>query len=298
MDRYQRVEKPRPEAAAISENEIRITTQGLIRNYVTYATSLLQEKRVKEIVLKAMGQAISKTVAITEIIKKRIPGLHQDTTISSVSITDVWEPIEEGLVPLEMTRHVSMISISLSPKELDTNSPGYQAPLHAEPLKPRYQQVQRYQQQHQPRQNQVQTDSYVRGRGRGRGRGLGGRGGYGGGYGGYDNNQGGYGGYSNQGGYGHNQGGYGNQGGYSQNQGGYGGGYGYDQGGYGGYDNGGWNYNQNRGRGGGGRGRGNWGYSGPGYERGGRGAGGPGGRGYVRGRGRMGPGRGRGNQNY
>jgi hypothetical protein len=42
MDRYQRVEKPRPEAAAISENEIRITTQGLIRNYVTYATSLLQ----------------------------------------------------------------------------------------------------------------------------------------------------------------------------------------------------------------------------------------------------------------
>jgi len=42
MDRYHRVEKPRPEAAAISENEIRITTQGLIRNYVTYATSLVQ----------------------------------------------------------------------------------------------------------------------------------------------------------------------------------------------------------------------------------------------------------------
>ena len=72
-----------------------------------------------------MGQAISKSVAVAEIIKvillfalyrcikanqsttydklslkqKRIPGLHQDTNISSVSITDVWEPIEEGLVP-------------------------------------------------------------------------------------------------------------------------------------------------------------------------------------------------------
>jgi DNA-binding protein Alba len=80
---------------------------------------------VKEIVLKAMGQAISKTVAIAEIIKKRIPGLHQDTSISSVSITDVWEPIEEGLVPLEMTRHVSMISISLSPKELNKSSAGF-----------------------------------------------------------------------------------------------------------------------------------------------------------------------------
>ncbi|MQM12429.1 hypothetical protein Taro_045348, partial [Colocasia esculenta] len=61
--------------------------------------SLATEKRMREIVLKAMGQAISKTVAIAEVIKKRILGLHQDTTISSASITDVWEPIEEGLVP-------------------------------------------------------------------------------------------------------------------------------------------------------------------------------------------------------
>ncbi|URE29268.1 Alba [Musa troglodytarum] len=98
MDRYQKVEKPRPESV-IKENEIRITSQGVVRNYVSYATSLLQETRVREIVLKAMGQAISKAVAIAEIIKKRNPGLYQDTTISSVSITDVWEPIEEGLVP-------------------------------------------------------------------------------------------------------------------------------------------------------------------------------------------------------
>ncbi|RRT57190.1 hypothetical protein B296_00011158 [Ensete ventricosum] len=69
-----------------------------------------------------MGQAISKGVAIAEIIKKRIPGLYQDTAISSVSITDVWEPM--GLVPLEMTRHVSMISITLSTSELNKNYPG------------------------------------------------------------------------------------------------------------------------------------------------------------------------------
>jgi hypothetical protein len=41
MDRYQRVERPRNEST-IEENEIRITAQGLIRNYVSYATSLLQ----------------------------------------------------------------------------------------------------------------------------------------------------------------------------------------------------------------------------------------------------------------
>lgn len=41
MDRYQKVEKPRQELP-INENEIRITSQGIVRNYITYATTLLQ----------------------------------------------------------------------------------------------------------------------------------------------------------------------------------------------------------------------------------------------------------------
>ncbi|PPR94285.1 hypothetical protein GOBAR_AA26390 [Gossypium barbadense] len=179
MDRYQKVEKPKPESP-INENEIRITSQGAIRNYINYAIALLQDKHVKEIVLKAMGQAISKTVAIAEILKKRIPRLHQDTSISSVSITDVWEPIEEGLVPVEMTRNVSMISITLSTRELNKNSVGYQAPHYAEQPKPQY----HYQQQQPPKQalipyNAVNEDNggYSNwGRGGGRGRGWGYRG--------------------------------------------------------------------------------------------------------------------------
>ncbi|KAL0928126.1 hypothetical protein M5K25_002366 [Dendrobium thyrsiflorum] len=157
MDRYQRVEKPRPESA-ISENEIRITSQGMIRNYISYATSLFQDKRAREIVLKAMGQAISKAVAVVEIIKKRIPGLHQDTSISSSSITDVWEPIEEGLVPLETTRHVSMITITLSTRDLNVNSPGYQVASNVGHARQQPRQQPRQQQMgqpyHQPRQAQ------------------------------------------------------------------------------------------------------------------------------------------------
>ncbi|XP_031123393.1 protein argonaute 18-like isoform X2 [Ipomoea triloba] len=155
MDRYQKVEKQKPESA-INENEIRITSQGLVRNYINYATTLLQERCGKDILLKAMGQAISKTVAITELIKRRFPGLHQHTSISSVSITDVWEPIEEGL---QM----------------------YQAPSHVEQGK-RYN---NYQSQQPPRQLRPvygggNEDSYGRGRGHGRGRGQGwNRGGYG-----------------------------------------------------------------------------------------------------------------------
>ncbi|CAI0428289.1 unnamed protein product [Linum tenue] len=135
MDRYQRVEKPKAETP-INENEIRITTQGRMRNYISYATALLQEKGSSEIVLKAMGRAINKTVMIAELIKRRIVGLHQNTCIGSTDITDTWEPLEEGLLPLETTRHVSMITITLSKKELDTSSPGYQPPIPIEQVKP------------------------------------------------------------------------------------------------------------------------------------------------------------------
>ncbi|XP_054817940.1 uncharacterized protein LOC129317630 [Prosopis cineraria] len=134
MDRYQKVEKPRTETP-IDENEIRITSQGRMRNYITYAMSLIQEKGSNEIVFKAMGRAINKTVTIVELIKRRIVGLHQNTAIGSTDITDTWEPLEEGLLPLETTRHVSMITITLSKEELDTSSVGYQPPLPADQVK-------------------------------------------------------------------------------------------------------------------------------------------------------------------
>ncbi|XP_035538572.1 5'-3' exoribonuclease 2-like [Juglans regia] len=133
MDRYLRVEKLRVETP-IDANEIRITSQGRMRNYITYAMSLLQEKDLSEIVFKAMGRAINKTVTIVELIK-RIVGLHQNTSIGSTDITNTWEPLEEGLLPLETTRHVSMITITLSKKEPNTSSVGYQAPLPAEQVK-------------------------------------------------------------------------------------------------------------------------------------------------------------------
>ncbi|KAL9172857.1 hypothetical protein ABFS82_03G074300 [Erythranthe guttata] len=134
MDRYQKVEKPKVETP-IDENEIRITSQGRMRSYITYAMSLLQEKGSDEIVFKAMGRAINKTVTIVELIKRRIVGLHQVTAIQSTDITDTWEPLEEGLQTLETTRKVSMVTITLSKKDLDTANIGYQPPIPADQVK-------------------------------------------------------------------------------------------------------------------------------------------------------------------
>ncbi|TYH71697.1 hypothetical protein ES332_D05G202300v1 [Gossypium tomentosum] len=134
MDRYQRVEKPKA-VTPIDENEIRVTSQGRMRNYITYAMTLLQEMGSNQIVFKAMGRAISKTVTMVELLKKRIVGLHQITSIGSTDITDMWEPLEEGLLPLETTRHVPMTTITLSKNELNTSSVGYQPPLPADQVK-------------------------------------------------------------------------------------------------------------------------------------------------------------------
>ncbi|MCO5581145.1 hypothetical protein L7F22_035023 [Adiantum nelumboides] len=168
MDRYQRVEKPRSDTP-ISENEIRITTLGKMRNYITYATSLLQDKSTPEIVLKAMGRAINKSVTIAEIIKRRVAGLHQITSIGSTDITDVWEPLEEGLHALEQVRHVSMISITLSVQELDTTSTGYQPPLAPELVKP----LASENEDEAEGSPHEETTAGGRGRGKGHGRGRG-----------------------------------------------------------------------------------------------------------------------------
>ena len=70
-----------------------------------------------------------------EIIKRRIPGLYQNNKITSISIQDTWEPLEEGLDSISVTRHVSVICITLSTQPLSTTVPGYQPPLPPEMVK-------------------------------------------------------------------------------------------------------------------------------------------------------------------
>ena len=51
-DKYVRVEKTKVNEEPIKENEIRITTQGRMRIYINYATSIFNEKGGNTVVLK------------------------------------------------------------------------------------------------------------------------------------------------------------------------------------------------------------------------------------------------------
>lgn len=120
----------------ISKHLLLFALNQIIHCFCFLVPHPLQDNMVDDIVIKAMGRAINKTVVIVELLKRRIAGLHQNTSIESIDITDTWEPLEEGLVTLETTRHVSLITIKLSKKELDTSSPGYQPPIPADQVRP------------------------------------------------------------------------------------------------------------------------------------------------------------------
>lgn len=84
--------------------------------------------------LKAMGNAISKTVIVAELLKHQVADLHQITEVGLIETVDRYEPLEEGLDVIQITRKIPMISIQLSLEPLDSAHPGYQSPLPIELL--------------------------------------------------------------------------------------------------------------------------------------------------------------------
>ncbi|GAB5360009.1 hypothetical protein AAMO2058_000590600 [Amorphochlora amoebiformis] len=147
MDQYRRVETKKPEIE-IKDDEIRLTAQGRqSRHYVNYALKKLghykktigegeeskeeekvEGKPLRSIRFRAMGQAINATVIVAEVVKRLVPGLHQITSLSSSEITDVYEPLVEGLRTVVVKRRVPSIEITLSKDPLDTTDVGYQPP--------------------------------------------------------------------------------------------------------------------------------------------------------------------------
>ncbi|GIL92419.1 hypothetical protein Vretifemale_19989, partial [Volvox reticuliferus] len=135
MENYTRIHKPRDDGPA-AENEVRVRSTEQTRFYVSLGLNLLREKGHRAVVLKAMGKAINKTVAIAEVLKRRVAGLHQLSETSSMTLVDEYEPNEEGLDPIQVSRNVSVLTITLSLDQPDTTHPGYQPPLPADQVKP------------------------------------------------------------------------------------------------------------------------------------------------------------------
>lgn len=121
---------PRPKAP-ISADEIRITSDGRLPRYVTYAARLFTEQNKKSVTIKATGNAISGAITVAEIIKRRLANIHQVNAIGVNTISDTYEPLEEGLDEIVRDRDVPFLEITLTvdPETIDKNAVGYQEPI-------------------------------------------------------------------------------------------------------------------------------------------------------------------------
>lgn len=139
--------------------EVRVKDGSKIRNLLRYALSRMEAKPCsaedkgqptpveggvalegqqeargrplcKQIVFTATGKGVSKAITCTEIVKRRVKGLHQLTRLLYSTVVEVWEPLESGagLDSLTVSRNVPVIWILLSREPLDCSQPGYQAP--------------------------------------------------------------------------------------------------------------------------------------------------------------------------
>ncbi|XP_072317428.1 ribonuclease P protein subunit p25-like protein [Eucyclogobius newberryi] len=82
------------------------------------------------VVFTAAGKGASKAITCAEIVKRRVPGLHQVTRVSYSSVLDSWDPLDPGLGldSLTVTRKTPRIWILLSAAPLDRCMLGYQTP--------------------------------------------------------------------------------------------------------------------------------------------------------------------------
>ena len=111
-------------------NEIKISELTDVHETIDFIMELFTKKNYETIIISGLNKAIKKVVLITEIIKSKIPGLHQLNEINSI-----YKQNNSG-INNEINNENAMprMSIKLTfvePSQEEKNNMGYQRPLNA-----------------------------------------------------------------------------------------------------------------------------------------------------------------------
>lgn len=81
--------------------------------------------------IKAAERLMDKALWVSEVIRRRVKGLHQIVHLSERKIVDVWEPREEGLLTVREERFLTVLEVTLTlePSAEQLKHPGYHTPL-------------------------------------------------------------------------------------------------------------------------------------------------------------------------
>lgn len=79
---------------------VRVTSNGKTRNYIAFVAETLDSDVNAAICLQAVGPSIAKAIAITEVVKTLVAGIHQvnelSTVVSNAGCAESDEAIECG----------------------------------------------------------------------------------------------------------------------------------------------------------------------------------------------------------
>ena len=142
-------------------NDIRIGMNSRPRNVIKYSTSVMDEKKLKELKFSAVGGSIGRLLDIVEVLKVLKPGLYQQNRITSVA----YQTVDSNNTLLNQ-RLYPKLEVILSTEEPKNKTEGYQGQLEEETRK----QIEKAMNE---RREKFEKN---RGRGTGRGRGRGPRG--------------------------------------------------------------------------------------------------------------------------
>lgn len=126
LEKYKKV---RAERDQVVDDVIRVNRKSPASTFVDQIIARFNEQKAKEVVLSSLGAAISKTITIAEVIKHRIPGVHQFNEIKTIVLDDAYEPLEEfksELKNITVERKLTCFQIVLSMEaRKNINSAGY-----------------------------------------------------------------------------------------------------------------------------------------------------------------------------
>eukprot|EP01065_Artemidia_motanka_P028628 TRINITY_DN340_c1_g1_i1.p1 TRINITY_DN340_c1_g1~~TRINITY_DN340_c1_g1_i1.p1 ORF type:complete len:416 (+),score=122.85 TRINITY_DN340_c1_g1_i1:89-1249(+) len=88
-----------------------------------------KEGGLRAVQLLAQGSAVGKAVLVAEVTKRRVKGVHQISTLTTETVSDVYEPKKGDGEKVTVERVLAGIKIQLSLDQLDASTMGYQAPL-------------------------------------------------------------------------------------------------------------------------------------------------------------------------
>ena len=114
------------------KNHIFIRSNSIVRKVVAFSIDLILNKKFPNVILSAISKNMDKVVFIAELIKRKLKGLSQQTSLGTLEFQEVFLPKDhvKNRPDYLVKRKATILSIILDYRDtIDTSHYGYQRPL-------------------------------------------------------------------------------------------------------------------------------------------------------------------------